>query len=328
MKMSVSNIQDGGHHDFANLFDMISSPLFDGPCFSSTNTEALPSTSPLATSAQVTLSTPLGVASCNTVASTPLERSSSVSSKRKHSEVERDRRRSISDGFAVSVPLLQSSRLPSLTDLLCGPQNPKSLQNVLHNDDDCQAKPISKSVLLKQACDEIRELRRKLDASTAIISRLRLEDVLPISRSRLSPRGSEGKTSPKSEASIPRTRTLHDDRADKRSKDGDDCSSVAPSDGGSDSSKSDSDFADYQSKSPRVRARPKNREEARPHRKGRRPLACSDSSTSSICPSPSRNAAELQQAILSLLLELPHRMEEREGDEQATVQVRNKKRRR
>ncbi|KAJ9475240.1 BHLH domain-containing protein [Pseudozyma hubeiensis] len=300
-KMSVLNIQDGGYHDFANFFDMISSPLFDGPCFSGTNTEALSFTSPLTTSTQSTQSTPFELASCSTLASTS-GTSPPVSSKRKHSEVERDRRRSISDGFTM-------------------------LQNVLHNDGDVQARPISKSMLLKQACNEIRELRRKLDASTAILSKLRLEDVLQ-SGVGMSPCGSRSRAS--SEASIPSISSFHRDREDKRSQDGNDSSSVS-SDGESETSKSDADPAELESQRRKIRASREVREDANPRRKGRpsrRTPPCSDSSISSICPTPSHNAVDLQQAILSLLLELPHRMEEWNAAGRASVQERSKKRRR
>lgn len=205
------------------------------------------------------------------------------------------------------------------------------LQNVLYNDEGFQAKPISKSVLLKQACDEIRELRRKLDASTAIISRLRFEDVLSIPRNRLSPRGAGSRTSSKGEGSIPSTRVFHDDRMDKRSKDGDDSSSVTSNEGESESSKSDSDPATYQLERRKSRASTKDRDDTRPGRKGspsRAPLSSLKSNKASFVSTPLRSSAELQQAILSLLLELPARMEEWGGDEQAAVQVRNKKRRR
>lgn len=91
--------------------------------------------------------------------------------KRKHSEVERSRRRSISEGFAVSRLPDEQERL-SIADA----SNPvQSLQVTLHGES--ADKPLSKSVLLQQACEVIRDLRRKMQASDLLIPRYALAPV-------------------------------------------------------------------------------------------------------------------------------------------------------
>lgn len=237
------------------------------------------------------------------------------------------------------------------------------LQNVLHNESN--AKPISKSILLQQACDEIRELRKKLDASTTIISRFGLENLFvptPSSTHASPPNASSRIYSPINQASdvladtrrasisTSATPILYSEEkrkanakrrhsydgswqaSDRGSIDDEASASASASSSASCSSSShthsdDTDCDDtdtdipaesalkertkrHKARSKKERDRTKPRYRPKPStNRSPTPSSCASSTPNSPPTSSNRNR-DLQQAILSLLLELPSHLED------------------
>lgn len=355
-KLTMSNMNsnhDNGQDDCAHLFDLIAPSSFfpttdlAPPTFHNTTTTELQSTLPfqfavpqLGSSLQASPSVQFDQ-----------EKLTPASGKRKHSDVEKDRRRSISNGFAVSFAFLLSLARPETSSVgrltRSKTIRKQMLQNVLDNDSN--AKPISKSVLLQQACNEILELRKKLDASTTIISRFRLENLFrpnsasppsirasrPYSSKTSSSGGETPRDSPRTFTSTTTTGTPKSvsdhHRGEKRgserrrqfeyatssdsssSRSSSDCDNPSESEQTSSESEGESE-AETPTTGERRSKRPKRvataQKKSRTHSKtlDKRSSSSSPSTTTSFPSETSSQHAskqDLQQAILSLLLELP-----------------------